>query len=99
MIWSTWRDARDPPVPAWRSGRGPAARKSPASRPPVAASQRERAVYGDHRCVGVDGVDDLCVVDALEIDRSDSEVGVPELALDDDQRHALARHLDGMGVP
>jgi hypothetical protein len=24
---------------------------------------------------------------------------VTELALDDDQRHALARHLDGMGVP
>jgi hypothetical protein len=24
---------------------------------------------------------------------------VAELALDDDQRHALARHLDGVGVP
>jgi hypothetical protein len=28
----------------------------------------------------------------------ESELGVPELALDDDQRHALARHFDGMGV-
>jgi hypothetical protein len=25
-------------------------------------------------------------------------IGVPELALDDDQRHALMGHLDGMGV-
>jgi hypothetical protein len=24
---------------------------------------------------------------------------VPELALDDDQRHAFTRHLDGVGVP
>jgi hypothetical protein len=47
---------------------------------------------------GVDGVDDLGVVDALEVDRGDPEVGVPELALDDDQRHALAGHLDGVRV-
>jgi hypothetical protein len=31
--------------------------------------------------------------------RGDAEVAVAELALDDDQRHALARHLDGVGVP
>src|SRR5215216_6117296 len=54
-----------------------------ASPPPVAASRRERAVYGDHRrAAGVDGVDDLGVVDALEVDRGDAEVGVAELALD-----------------
>ena len=88
------------PGSCWLSGRGPAARKSSASPPPVAASRRERAVYGDHRrAAGVDGVDDLGVVDALEIDRGDAEVGVAELALDDDQRHALAGHLDGVGVP
>jgi len=33
------------------------------------------------------------------VDRGDPEVGVPELALDDDQRHALVSHLDRMGVP
>jgi hypothetical protein len=27
------------------------------------------------------------------------EIGVPKLALDDDQRHALARHLDRVLVP
>src|SRR3990170_1404456 len=69
------------------------------SPPPVAASRRERAMYGDHRrAAGVDGVDDLGVVDALQIDRGDAEVGVAELALDDDQRHALAGHLDGVRV-
>jgi hypothetical protein len=45
------------------------------------------------------GVDDLGVVDALEIDRRDAEVGVAELALNDEQRHALARHLKGVGMP
>ena len=45
------------------------------------------------------GVDDLGVVDALQVDGGDAEIGVPELPLNDDQRHALARHLDGVGVP
>src|SRR5215212_3616153 len=87
--------------PGWRSAtfRGPAARKSPVSPPPVAASVRERAVYGDHRrAAGVDGVDDLGVVDALEVNGGDAEVGVAELALDDDQRNALAGHLGGVRV-
>ena len=46
----------------------------------------------------MNGVDDLGAVDALEVDRGDAEVGVSELALNDDQRDALARYLDGMGV-
>src|SRR5215216_2502432 len=63
------------------------------------ASAPERAVYRDHRgAAGVDGVDDLGVVDAFEVDRGDTEVGVAELALDDDQRHALAGHLDRVRV-
>ena len=62
-------------------------------------SDLQRAVDGNHRrAAGVDGVDDLGVVDALEVDRGDAEVGVAELALDDDQRHALAGHLDGVRV-
>jgi hypothetical protein len=47
----------------------------------------------------VDSVDDLGVVDALEIDAGDAEVAVAELALDHDQRHALASELDGVRVP
>jgi hypothetical protein len=46
----------------------------------------------------VDRVDDLGVVDALEVDGRDPEVGVAELALDDDQRHTLAGHRDGVRV-
>jgi hypothetical protein len=34
----------------------------------------------------------------LKVDRGATEAGVPELALDDDQRHALARHLDACAV-
>ncbi|MEA2243233.1 MAG: hypothetical protein QOD24_2789 [Solirubrobacteraceae bacterium] len=46
----------------------------------------------------MDGVDDLGVIDPLEVDRGDAEVSVPQLALDDVQRHAFPRHLDGMRV-
>jgi hypothetical protein len=39
-----------------------------------------RLPYGDHRrTAGVDGVDDLGVVDALEVDRDDAEVGVLDM--------------------
>src|SRR4051812_3399734 len=62
-------------------------------------SETERGAHRDHRrAAGVDGVDDLGVVDALEVDRGDAEVAVAELALDDDERHALVCHLDGVGV-
>jgi hypothetical protein len=44
-------------------------------------------------------LDDLCIVDALQVDRRDAEVAVAGLALDDDQREALAREFDGMRVP
>ena len=47
----------------------------------------------------MDGLDDLGVVDALQVHGYDAEVAVAELALDDYQRHALAREFDGMGVP
>jgi hypothetical protein len=46
----------------------------------------------------VDGFDDLGVVDALEVDRGDAEVAVAELALDNNERHALVRRLDGVRV-
>jgi hypothetical protein len=46
----------------------------------------------------VDGLDDLGVVDALQVDGRDTEVAVAELALDHDERHALVSHLDGVCV-
>jgi hypothetical protein len=46
----------------------------------------------------VDGVDDLGGVDPIEVDRGDTKVDVPELALDHVEPHALAGHLDGMCV-
>ena len=54
---------------------------------------------GDHwRWPLMDGVDDLGVVDPAQVDRGDGEIGMPELALDNEQRHPLARHLDRVRV-
>ena len=47
----------------------------------------------------MDGADDLAAVDALEVDARDAEVGVSELALDDNERDALVCHLDRVSVP
>jgi hypothetical protein len=46
----------------------------------------------------MDRLDDFGVIDALEVDRRDPEIAVAELALDDDERHAFVRHLDGVSV-
>jgi len=46
----------------------------------------------------VKGVDDLGVVDLAQVHRGDPEIGMPRLTLDDQQRHALSRHLDGVRV-
>jgi hypothetical protein len=47
----------------------------------------------------MDGRDDLRAIDALQIDRGDPEVGMAELALDDDERDAFVGHLDRVRVP
>ena len=44
------------------------------------------------------GVDDLGVVDPLQVDRGDTEIGVAELALDDVEPDALVCHLDRVCV-
>jgi hypothetical protein len=46
----------------------------------------------------MDSVNDLGVIDATQIGGGDREVGVSELALDEQQRDAFARHLDCVGV-
>src|SRR3954447_22923200 len=51
--------------------------------PQWARLRPQRAVDRNHWCpAGVDGLDALGAVDALEVDRGDAEVGVSELALD-----------------
>ena len=46
----------------------------------------DRCAHRDHGCASrVNGLDDFCVVDALEVDGRDSEVAVAELALNDDE--------------
>jgi hypothetical protein len=49
--------------------------------------------------MAVYGADDFAAVDALEVDARDAEVGVSELALNDDERGAFVRHLDSVSVP
>jgi hypothetical protein len=46
----------------------------------------------------VDRGDDLLGVDALQVDGRGAKVGVTELALDDVQRHPLAREFERMRV-
>jgi len=46
----------------------------------------------------VDRVNDLCVVDSQQIGRGDPQVGMSELSLDDEQRHAFSGHLDRVSV-
>src|SRR5262249_16138548 len=80
--------------------------QDPADRRSLRAKSASRCVSGPERgagrghwgAAGVDSFDDLGVVDALEVDRRYAEVAVPELALDDYERNALVRHLDGVGV-
>jgi hypothetical protein len=63
-------------------------------------SGAKRGVDGDHgRAASVDGVDDLGAVNALQVDRGDAEVGMSELALDDEQRDTFSGHFDGVCVP
>ena len=42
----------------------------------------------------MDGVDDLGAVDALQVHARDAEMGMPQLTLDDDQRHSFVGELD-----
>ena len=74
-----------------------AARRSRPGRP--APSEPESGRRGHHgRSTRVDGSDDLLDVDPLQVDARGAEVGVPELALDDAQRHSLAGELDGVSM-
>jgi hypothetical protein len=56
------------------------------------------ARWEDRRGPAVDGVNDFAAVDSFEVDAGDAKVGVPELALDDNQWYALRGHLDRVRV-
>jgi hypothetical protein len=45
------------------------------------------------------GIDDLTGIDPLQIGAGGPEIGMPELALDDVHRHALAGEFDGVSMP
>lgn len=60
----------------------------------------EAAGGGDHRRGPlVDGFDDPGVVDPAQIRGGDPEMGMPELALDDEQWDTLAGHFDRVRMP
>jgi hypothetical protein len=59
----------------------------------ISAVRRSRAAS---RLARVVGVDDLAVVDALKLFGRDAGVRVAERTSDDDERDALASHLDGV---
>ncbi len=46
----------------------------------------------------MDGVDGLGVVDLAQVPRGDLEIGMPQVTLDEQPRHALSRHLNGVRV-
>jgi hypothetical protein len=47
----------------------------------------------------MDGVNDLGVVDAAQVDRGDPKVGVSELPLNYHQRYAFSGHFHGVCMP
>jgi aryl-alcohol dehydrogenase-like predicted oxidoreductase len=68
--------------------------------PGKSASDHETRGGRDHlRGTFVNRLDDLGVIDSAQVRRRDRQVGMPELALDDQQRDALTRHLDRVGMP
>lgn len=87
--------AGDFPAPRGRQAGGVVADRPASYLEPRSQTSRGRDHRGGSR---VDGVDDLRAADALQVDRCDAEIRVSELALDDDQRHALMRHLHSVRV-
>src|SRR4051794_10471465 len=86
--------------PGVGDGKGPAPAELLAQQRSLSAPGAEVPCWPGHRRPArVDGLDDLLGVDALQVDRGHAEVAVPELALDDVQRYALAKQLQRMRVP
>jgi hypothetical protein len=84
--------AGGPPLLLSRASGRPSCQSAVAAADPRHRLQlaRRRRADLDHRgAPGVDGFDDFDVVDALQVDRRDPEVAMPELPLDDDQRGAF----------
>ena len=71
-------------------------RGAPAQGPGSQTQSGARRHHG--RAPGAHRGEDLLGIDPLQIDRGCAEVGVSELALDDVQRHPLARELERVRV-
>jgi hypothetical protein len=78
------------PVPLGRSENDPP-RRTQAGLQAVGGRDHRRGAF-------VDGVHDLGVVDSAEVHRGDREVGMSELALNDEQWHPFAGHFDRVSV-
>src|SRR5450432_3552546 len=89
------------PGALWAAARPTAVGGSWLRRGTQSSTGRREALSGaDHRCrTLVDGLDDFGVVDPAEIRGGDRKVGMPELALDHEQRDPFAGHVDGVRVP
>jgi hypothetical protein len=72
------------------------ARGSAAVGTPIALAIQRGGCRGHGRASGMDGVDDLGVLDALQGDRGGAEVGVAQLTLDDVEGDAFVGQLDGV---
>ena len=69
------------------------------SRSNPAAAVRRVDRRGSLVLVVVDGSDDLGAVDPVQVSRCDRRVGMPELALNHDQRDPFARHFYCVSMP
>jgi hypothetical protein len=75
----------------WAWSRGQAVTRSRGAQAGAGGDDRRRSV--------MHGVNDLRVVNPLQINARDAEMGMPELALDDHHWDPLMRHLHGVGMP
>src|SRR5215218_121408 len=87
------------PAPSGRLLRPGGAGAPGRSRSPCDRSEPQPSAGRHHRRAACpDGSDDLLGVDPLEIDRGGAEIQMPELALDDVKRDALAREFERVRV-
>ena len=90
-------------VPAsvgWQAEAAMSSGAAPGFAAAPSGSSFERCAGGHHRrSAGVDGVDDLARIDPLQVGAGGPQVRMPELALDDVDRHTFPCELDSVPMP